>query len=57
MVVAFASAIAANIMPGLAQPIGAVGSVKVVALFMLFTYVFSTGQGMKILVGVVLLIS
>jgi hypothetical protein len=54
MVVAFASAIAANIVPGLAQPIGAVGSVKVVALFMLFAYVLSTGQGMKILIGVVL---
>jgi len=54
MVVASASAVAASVVPALAQPIGALGSVKVVALFMLFTYVFSTGHGMKILIGVVL---
>jgi len=54
MFVASASAVAASVVPALAQPIGALGSVKVVAMFMLFTYVFSTGHGMKILIGVVL---
>jgi len=40
--------------PGLSQPLEAVVRVKVVALFMVFTYVLSTGRGMKVMAGVVL---
>jgi hypothetical protein len=40
--------------PGLAQPVEALSRVKVVALFMLFTYVLSTGRGTKMMMGVLL---
>jgi len=40
--------------PGLEQPLGAVSQIKVVALFMLFGTVMSTGNGAKLLVLVVL---
>jgi hypothetical protein len=52
--VATASAVVIREVPGLAQPIEALSRVKVVALFMLFTYVMSTGRGTKMMVGVVL---
>jgi len=53
-VVATASAVVIFAAPGLAQPIDALSRVKIVALFMLFTYVLSTGRGMKMMVGVIL---
>jgi hypothetical protein len=54
MVVAFVSALAISISPGLMQPVEALSRVKVVALFVLFAYVMSTGKGMKVMIGVVL---
>jgi hypothetical protein len=53
-VVATASAVVLRVIPGLAQPIEALLRLKIVALFMLFTYVLSTGRGTKMMVGVVL---
>jgi hypothetical protein len=47
-------AMAARFVPGAQQPLGALGQVKIVALFMLFTYVLSTGRGTKVMLGVVL---
>jgi len=54
IVVAAGSAVVLMVVPGLAQPIEALSRVKVVALFMLFTYVLSTGRGTKAMMGVLL---
>jgi hypothetical protein len=51
---AVAMGIAARMIPGLAQPLGAAASVKVVAIFVLFVYAMSTGRGTKFMLGVVL---
>lgn len=40
---------------GIAQPVAAVGSLKFVAMFMLFAAVLSTGNGVKLLFAVVLI--
>jgi hypothetical protein len=40
---------------GIAQPVQALGSLKYVAIFMLFASVLSTGNGMKLLLAVVLI--
>jgi len=53
-VVATVAAVAIRVAPGLAQPVEALSRVKVVALFMLFTYVLSTGRGTKMMMGVLL---
>jgi hypothetical protein len=54
MAVAYVAGFAMYFVPGLAQPMEAVVRIKVVALFMLFTYVMSTGRGAKAMIGVVL---
>jgi hypothetical protein len=53
--VAIAMGIGARVVSPLAQPLMAVAQLKVVAIFMLFVYVMSTGRGTKFLFGVVLL--
>src|SRR5258708_3268686 len=53
-VVATAAAVAIRVVPGLAQPVEALSRVKIVALFMLLSYVMSTGRGTKMMVGVIL---
>jgi len=45
---------AAQAVSGLAQPLGAVSQLKVVAIFILFTTVMSTGRGHNMLLGVIL---
>jgi hypothetical protein len=61
LVVVYFAAIVASIamvflsrsVPGLDQPFGAAAQVKVVALFLLCTYVFTTGQGRGALIGAI----
>ncbi len=53
-VVAIAMGIGARTVSALAQPFMAMSQVKVVAIFVLFVYVMSTGRGTKYLFGVVL---
>lgn len=43
---------ASRAVSALSQPFGALGLVKIVAMFMLFVYVMSTGRGTKFLIGV-----
>ena len=45
----------AALSPGIAQPVLAVGSLKFVAMFMLFATALSTGNGINLLVAVVLI--
>jgi hypothetical protein len=45
----------AGLSPGIAQPVLAVGSLKFVAMFMLFATALSTGNGINLLVAVVLI--
>ncbi|UYN93255.1 MAG: hypothetical protein KIT25_14420 [Enhydrobacter sp.] len=52
--VAIVMGIGARSVGSLAQPLMAISQVKVVAIFMLFVYVMSTGRGTKFLFGVVL---
>ena len=53
-VLGFVVVLAARVVPSAQQPLGALGQVKFVGLFMLFAYVLSTGRGTKVMVGVVL---
>ena len=43
-----------RVVPTLQQPLSALGQLKIVAVFVLFTYVMSTGRGTKVMVGVIL---
>jgi hypothetical protein len=54
LVVAIVARFGVILVPGLDQPLDAVSRVKVVALFMLFGTVMSTGKGTKLMVLVVL---